>query len=109
MECNCENEYALMRRLMLRTGEENEEILLDCLDSAKSAILARRFPYGDYPNELEPRYSDLQFRIALDLYNKIGAEGEISHSENGVTRTYESSWISEQLLREVTPMVGALR
>lgn len=92
-------------RLKLRTGEKDEALLLDCLESAKSAILSRRYPYGEWPEELESRYLDLQFRCAIDLYNKIGAEGETSHSENGVSRGYESSWISESLLQEVTPVV----
>lgn len=96
-------------RLRLRTGEQNDPVLLDCLESAKAAILARRFPFGDWPDELESQYTDLQYRIALDLYNKDGAEGELSHTENGISRGYESSWISEQLLQEVTPMVGSLK
>lgn len=57
---------------------------------------------------VEDRYLDLQYRIALDLYNKMGAEGQLSHSENGVSRAYESSWISAQLLEEVTPFVGTV-
>lgn len=96
-------------RLRLRTGEQDDSVLLDCLESAKAAILARRFPFGDWPDELESQYVDLQYRIALDLYNKDGAEGELSHTENGISRGYESSWISEQLLQEVTPIVGSLK
>lgn len=92
-------------RLKRRTGEQDSALLEDLLESAKSAILARRFPYGDWPDELEVRYQDLQIRIALDLYNKMGAEGELNHSENGISRGYQSSWISEQLLQEVTPVV----
>lgn len=94
-----------LSRLKLRTQETDENILLDCLETAEAAILARRYPYGDWPDRLEARYRDLQFRIALDLYNKIGAEGELSHTENSVSRTYQSSWISEDLLNEVTPIV----
>lgn len=96
-----------LERLKLRTMEPDERILEDCLESAKNAILARRFPFCDWHSEILPsRYEDLQFRIALDLYNKIGGEGQISHSENGVSRSWESSWISQQLLNEVTPLVG---
>ena len=85
-------------------------MLGDLLISAKVAILNRRFPYKnltaadcyeDYP--MEEKYYDLQYRIALDLYNKIGAEGELEHNSNGINRTYESSWISSQLLLEVVP------
>lgn len=99
----------VLERLKLRTAEPDETILVDCLESAKSAIMSRRWPYQEWPEEIEPQYVDLQYRIALDLYNKTGAEGEIVHSENGVSRSYESSWISEQLLREVVPMVGVLK
>ena len=98
-----------LERLKIRTSEADEAVLMDCLESAKNAILARRFPYQKWPNELENRYVDLQFRIALDLYNKIGAEGQLGHSENGINRSWESSWISNQLLSEVTPFVGVPR
>lgn len=93
-----------LARLKLRTGEPDEAILEDCLESAKAAIMSRRYPYQEWPDELESRYLDLQFRCAMDLYNKIGAENEIAHSENGISRSYESSWISESLLQEVTPV-----
>lgn len=102
----------VLERLKLRTGESDENLLDDLLETAKYAILTRRFPYGEYPTDdvgnvvVETKYQDLQYRMALDLYNKQGAEGQISHSENGVARSYESSWISVQLLEEVTPVVG---
>ena len=93
-----------LARLKLRTNEPDEAILIDCLESAKAAILARRYPYGDWPDELESRYLDLQFRCAMDIYSKIGAEGQVGHQENSINRTWESSWISESLLQEVTPL-----
>lgn len=95
-----------LARLRLRTNEPDDAVLEDILESAKSAIMARRYPFQEWPEELENRYLDLQFRIAMDLYAKIGAEGQTSHSENGINRAWESSWISEQLLSEVTPLAG---
>lgn len=99
----------ILERLKTRTGEASEALLADLLESAKAAIIARRFPFGDGTETLEKQYEDLQYRIALDLYNKEGAEGELSHSENGVSRSYESSWISAQLLQEVTPRCGVMK
>ena len=93
-------------RLSLHTGETDMDLLGDLAETAKNAILSRRFLFGDWPEELEARYIDLQFRIALDLYNKIGAEGQLRHSENGISREYESSWVSRQLLEEVVPWAG---
>lgn len=96
----------LQLRLRL-SADQDVDLLAELLNSAESAIMARRFPFGYSGNEEMPeQYSDLQLRIAMDMYNKIGAEGQLSHSENGVQRTYESSWISESLLSEVVPRVG---
>ena len=102
-------EMTITERLAQRTGESDTALLTDLLETAKNAILSRRYPFNRDPfSELtvEDRYLDLQYRIALDLYNKMGAEGELRHSENGITREYESSWISKQLLDEVVPYAG---
>lgn len=102
----------ILTKLKKRTGETDEDLLAVLLDDAKNAILSRRFPFGDYPvnasgeTVIEDRYVDLQYRIAVDLYNKQGAEGQTVHKENGIDRTFESSWISEQLLSEVIPYCG---
>lgn len=102
----------ILTKLKKRTGETDEDLLAVLLDDAKNAILSRRFPFGDYPvnasgeTVIEDRYLDLQYRIAVDLYNKQGAEGQTVHKENGIDRTFESSWISEQLLSEVIPYCG---
>lgn len=98
-----------LERMKLRTGESNIAVLQDCLDSARAAIMARRYPYGEWPDELESRYLDLQYRIAIDLYNKTGAEGQLGHTENSISRTWESSWISEQLLQEVVPVAQVVK
>ena len=78
------------------------------LETAAAAITARRYPFEDFPEELESRYLDLQLRIAVDLWAKAGAEGETSHSENGISRSWSNAWISEELLSEVTPKARVL-
>ena len=35
----------------------------------------------------------------VDVYAKAGAEGQKSHNENGVSRSYDSSWISSNIFR----------
>ena len=73
-----------LARLKLRTEEVDEAVLQDCLESAKAAIMARRYPFQEWPEELESRYLDLQFRCALDLYNRIGAEGQLKTQSVGL-------------------------
>ena len=90
------------------TENVSDEELEDLLESAKAVILSRRFPFGEWPEEIEPRYKDLQVRIAVEMYSKQGAEGQLSHSENGISRTYSSASVSEELLREITPKAGVV-
>ena len=33
----------------------------------------------------------------VDVYAKAGAEGQTSHSENSISRVYDSSWISPKI------------
>lgn len=99
----------VLKRLKTRTGEANDALLSDLLESAKSAILAHRFPYGEWPDKIESRYEDLQYRIALALYEKEGAGHQTAHSENGVSRSWKSEGIPESLLQEVTPLVSTVR
>ena len=91
---------------MIPTASQSEVESL--LLTAESAINARRYPFEDFPEELEKRYYDLQIRIATELFNKRGAEGETAHSENGISRSYSAAWISEELLSEVTPKARVL-
>lgn len=98
-----------LERLKIRITENvTDAELEDLLESASAVILSRRFPFGEHPIEIEPKYKDLQIRIAVEMFNKLGAEGETSHSENGVSRTYSSASVSEELLREITPKVGVV-
>lgn len=98
-----------LERLKNRITENtNDAELEDLLESAKAVILSRRFPFGEQPAEIEDRYKDLQIRIAVEMFNKQGAEGEIAHDENGVSRTYSSASVSEELLREITPKAGVV-
>ena len=98
-----------LERLKIRITENVSDIELeDILESAKAVILSRRFPFGEQPPEIEDRYKDLQIRIAVEMFNKRGAEGETAHSENGVSRSYASANVSEDLLKEITPKAGVV-
>lgn len=98
-----------LERLKIRITENVSDIELeDILESAKAVIMSRRFPFGEQPTEIEAKYKDLQIRIAVEMFNKRGAEGETAHSENGVSRSYASANVSEDLLKEITPKAGVV-
>ena len=102
----------IRERLIARVsnGQEipKESLIDDCIESAKEIILSYRFPYGDHRSyrefgTVEPRYLDLQYRIALALYDKDGADYETGHTEVGVTRQWSSESVPKSLLQEIIP------
>lgn len=87
-------------KLLLENPPESDDVLTFYLDCAKEIICERR-----NANEIESQYSMLQVKIAIELFSKRGAEGQLSHNENGIARTYTNSDISFDLLNQITPMV----
>jgi hypothetical protein len=95
-----------LERLKIRIPEEeNEDILKELLTSAKDVVLSHLYPLvDDYEGLTIPRkYNTLLLDIAVEMYNKQGAEGETSHSENGISRSYENAYISQTLLSQIIP------
>ena len=99
-----------VKLLTAMVGEsDSEEVLLAYLDIAGRKVLDRAYPYDAEVTEVPTRYAFLQCEIAAYLLNKRGAEGQTGHSENGISRTYESADVPESLLRAITPMAGVLK
>ena len=98
-----------LERLKIRITENASDVELeDLLESAKAVILSRRFPFGTQLPDVEEKYKDLQIRIAVEMFSKQGAEGQLSHSENGISRSFSSAGVTEELLREITPKGGII-
>ena len=91
------------------TVEWSDDILLTYLAIAGSKIIDRAYPFNSNEVEEVPkRYELLQCEIAVYLLNKRGAEGETSHSENGISRGYESADVPESMLSVITPFCGVI-
>ena len=86
-------------------SEADSAMLSTYLDLAADIVVHRAYPFltsyvlADVPN----RYDTLQVQIANELYLHRGAEGEKSHSENGVKRDYENGYVSDSLLKKIVP------
>ena len=85
------------------------ELLSFLIETAEGIVLNRRYPYG-YPEgtEVESRFEHIQIQIALELFAKMGAEGETAHSESGISRSYEAADVSPSLLRRIIPVCGSV-
>ena len=99
--------------LRIMVGQPNEgdwadDVLVSYLAIAGRKIINRAYPYDDTITEVPRRYGYLQCDVACYLLNRRGSEGQISHSENGINRSYESADVPESMLNEVIPHVGVL-
>lgn len=103
-----------MKRTMLQSmldSTETEAVLDTYLELAKQKILNRMYPFKDDYTGLDvpDRYVAVQLKIATYLLNKRGAEGEVSHIENGIHRNYGNADIPEQMLTEIVPFCSVIR
>ena len=74
---------------------------------AANRILNRVWPFGGAPSEWPTQYDLVQVELTVRMVARRGGEGEISHSENGVSRTY-GSVDDEDILRTLTPYAGVV-
>jgi len=96
-----------LQMLERMTDESDTDVLSTYLSLAEGIVLNRAYPYGG-SHAMPKRYDTVQVEIAAYLVNKRGAEGEVSHSENGVSRTYENGDIPNTLLRRILPVAEVL-
>lgn len=94
-----EEKLALLKQLV---SETDETVLTAYLNVAADGILRKAYPFDATVTAVPDRYARLQCEIAAYLLNKRGAEGQLLHSENGVSRSYESAHIPSSMLRGVT-------
>lgn len=90
-------------------GDEDtyESVLDRLLEDSKYIALSIRYPYQDFSNmELPNKYKNWQLRCCQEIYNGIGTEGIKSYSENGLSWTRDSGYISYELRSEIESMVG---
>ena len=87
----------------------DSDLLSYLLEQAEGIVLNKRYPFGAPEGAtLSAFHEQIQIRIALELFAKMGAEGQISHSENGISRTYEAADISPSLLKQIIPVCGSV-
>lgn len=103
-------EKLIMLQMMVGESDPAQETALCVyLSLAKQKILNRAYPYDDTKTEVPPKYDVLQCEIAAYLWNKRGAEGQTSHSENGISRSYENADVPESMLSVITPHCGVFK
>lgn len=97
----------LLSRLKVRlrfSGTLEDAVLRDHLQTAVDVVNDIRQYTPTEDAVVEPQYRSVVVEMALVAYNKMGAEGQNYHAENGVDRRYEAgSMYPDSLLRLVIP------
>lgn len=98
----------IFENLKMYLSGKDEELIWLLIDLACQNVLNRRYPFG-YTEKQElvaiSQYSNVVFRAVVYAYNMQGAEGESSHNENGISRTYIDE---DKLYTEIVSMCGVL-
>ena len=96
--------------VLLSPDTASYELLSFLLEQAEGIVLNRRYPFGPPEGAVVPAaYEHIQLQIAVELFSKMGAEGQTGHNENGVSRTWEAGDVSPSLLRRIVPLVGSVQ
>ena len=85
---------------LVNDSEATDTLVTAYLTKAEAAILQRRYPFGIPDNYNISQYDIIQCDLAARYFLRRGAEGEKTHNENGVNRTY-GSVNDDDLLSEV--------
>ena len=81
------------------------------LNLAKAEIISWVYGYTDKDistGELPAQYDTLQVNAVIAGYSINGAENQTSHSENGISRSFKHSDMSDYIRSNVTPFVGVM-
>ncbi len=95
--------------VLISPDTASSELLSFLLEQAEGIVLNKRYPFGVPEEAVVPvAYEHIQLQIAVELFSKMGAEGQTDHSENGVTRKWEAGDVSQSLLKRIVPIVGSV-
>jgi hypothetical protein len=96
-------------KVLISPDTATDPLLLYLLEQAEGIILNRRYPFGAPEGAtLSAIHQQIQLRVAVELFNKMGAEGQTDHDENGIKRTWEAGDVSPSLLKLIVPVCGSV-
>lgn len=104
MDMSFEEKVRTVKELVDHDENATEQTVSVYLHLSEQKILDRLYPMDSSKRaeSVPDKYALLQCELAARLYLRKGAEGEASHEENGINRTY-GSVDDEDILSRLTP------
>lgn len=90
-----------------------DDTIQDVIDSAKEILIHLLFPSTLIPSSSQEKLASQShkywiLRAAKDLISRNGLENVLSYKENGLSITFSQDQLSEQLIKEITPVMGTM-
>ena len=108
MGMTAKDKLAMVKALLGLSDSSEDELLKVYLDAAEKEILAWRYSYiegwEDLYDEVPTEYDITQVMGVLAGYNLIGAEGQLTHTENGIARQWKYEDMVAYIRNHVIPM-----
>ena len=83
----------------------SDDEIYDEIESAIEAVNERRHFISTDTVLFESKYKNIVIRLCISAFAKMGAEGELAHSEGGVSRTYAgAAEYPNDILKEIVPL-----
>ena len=89
------------------SNEEWEQVLTDLLNTSKSILFDKLFPFDDNVEYVIPtRRYEWQLRCCVELFNLADKSGLTSYAENDISWTKVSDGLSRHLMNQIMSNVG---
>lgn len=99
----------ILTTTQLLIGETNDlpesEDVKPYIQLATAKIRNRLYPFGNGDQNIPERYHMTVCELAARMYLRKGSEGEVSHNENGVNRSY-ANVDDADILSRIIPNAG---
>lgn len=96
-------------KALLRADDSEDSLLETYLDVAEQEILTWRYSYAsEMPAEVPVEYEMTQIHAVIAGYSISGAEGEVTHSENGISRTFKYEDMVNYIRSHVIPIAKVI-
>lgn len=86
---------------------EYERVLTDLLETSKSILFDKLFPFDDTVEYIIPRRRyEWQLRCCVELFNLADKAGSTSYAENDISWTKLSDGLSRHLMNQIISNIG---
>ena len=107
MSMTDEEKLSMVKELLtIDVNDTHEDKLIGVyLTAASKEILAWRYSYGTTEvTELPAEYDMTQVFAVVAGYSIMGAEGQMAHTENGISRTFKYADMVDYIRAHVIPL-----